>query len=82
MSYGSSDTEVWLVHGPQIVDKILKGAKPAEMPFQQLTRFELAINLRTARTLGLVLPPALLLRADHVLDTGADAAPGGRLTRP
>jgi len=67
MSYGFilSDT---VICGASYVDKILKGAKPAELPIEQASRFEFVVNLKTARQIGLAIPTSMLLRADRVIE--------------
>jgi putative ABC transport system substrate-binding protein len=67
MSYATSIYDVWRRSGP-IVEKILKGSKASEIPIEQPTRFELAINLKTAKSLGLSVPPQIVARADVVIE--------------
>ncbi len=67
MSYGPDRADLYR-RAAAYVDKILKGANAADLPVQQATKFELVINLKTAKVLGLTIPQSVLLRADQIID--------------
>jgi putative ABC transport system substrate-binding protein len=67
LSYGANVLEYWR-RAAGYIDKILKGAKPADLPVEQPIKFELVVNMRTAKALGLTIRPSLRLRADPVIE--------------
>jgi putative tryptophan/tyrosine transport system substrate-binding protein len=67
MAFQSKEVDLYR-QSASYVDKILKGAKPADLPIQQPTKFELIVNMKTAKAIGLTLPPAFLARADEVIE--------------
>jgi putative ABC transport system substrate-binding protein len=67
MSYLAHSVDMWR-NAATFVHRILQGAKPNELPIEQATRFELVVNLKTAKALGVKIPPSILLRADRVVE--------------
>jgi ABC-type uncharacterized transport system substrate-binding protein len=67
ISYGAYWPHMWS-RAADVVDKVLRGAKPADIPVEQPTKFDLVVNLATAKALGLTVPPTLLARADEVIE--------------
>ena len=67
LSYGVDQVDIWR-RAASYVDRILRGAKPAELPVQLPTKFEMVVNRKTATALGLEIPPSILLRADEVIE--------------
>src|SRR5258706_15401837 len=67
VSYGPNFPDLWR-RSADYIDKILRGAKPADIPVEQPTKFDLVVNLKTAKALGLTVPPPLLARADEVIE--------------
>ena len=67
LSYGPDLIDIWR-RTASYVDRILRGAKPAELPVQFPTKFEMIVNLKTAKSLGLTVPQSILLRADEVIE--------------
>ena len=67
LSYGVDQVDTFR-RAATYVDRILRGAKPAELPVQLPTKFEMVVNLKTAKALGLAVPPSILLRADEVIE--------------
>jgi putative ABC transport system substrate-binding protein len=67
LSYGANTLDLFK-RAAELVDKILRGAKPGDIPVEQPTKFDLVVNLKTAKALGLSVPPSLLVRADEVIE--------------
>jgi putative ABC transport system substrate-binding protein len=67
LSYGNDPVDIWR-RAATYVDRILRGAKPGDLPVQFPTKFEMVLNLKTAKALGLAIPPSIMLRADEVIE--------------